>query len=335
MPSNKLAFFRYLLIDRMLRNKQKPYPTMQELLKACSDKFGVRSTSTLEKDLATMRLDFDAPIKYNKKQGGYHYTDQTFKLFSVNLSSEQLLALEFVEGFLEEFKYMPIFSEFSGAVDKVIDGLEITRSFNKESRSLNRFMQIDKAPYYKGKEALSRLIEVIANKQAAHLVYRKFGAEQAKEYTVHPYFLKEFRSLWYLIGYTMPQKQIRTFAIDRIEDFFVSKEAFIPQEDVHFNADEFFQNCYGITAMDGKAEKIVLAFSPYQGNYLKTQPIHPSQEVLEDTEEVFKIELNLVNNYELRNWILGFGASVRVESPEKLQMQIKEELAKASDLYEQ
>ena len=47
--------------------------------------------------------------------------------------AKQLMALEFVEGFLEEFKYMPIFSEFSGAVDKVIDGLEITRSNYRNS----------------------------------------------------------------------------------------------------------------------------------------------------------------------------------------------------------
>lgn len=334
MPSSKLAFFRYLLIDRMLRNKQKPYPTIQEMLVACEERFGVRSISTLEKDLAAMRLDFGAPIKYNKRHKGYHYTEGDFQLFSVNLSDEQLLALEFVEGFLEEFKYMPIFSEFSGAVDKVIDGLEITRSFNREPRSMNQFIQIDKSPYYKGKDTLSSLIKVISSQETVHLTYRKFGATLSKDYVVHPYFLKEFKNLWYLIGYTVPQQEIRTFAIDRIEDFFRTTDKFIPQEEVGFYADVFFQNCYGITAMDGASEEIILTFSSYQGNYIKAQPIHHSMKIIQDDDKLFKISLQLVNNYELRSWILGFGASVKVESPELLREQIQTEWKKAMGQYE-
>jgi predicted DNA-binding transcriptional regulator YafY len=333
MPSSKLAFFRYLLIDRMLRSKQKPYPTMQELLEACEERFGVKSVSTLEKDFAAMRLDFGAPIKYNKRHRGYYYEEPDFQLFSVNLSDEQLMALEFVEGFLEEFKYIPIFSDFSGAVDKVIDGLELTRSFNKEHRSMNRFMQIDKSPYAKGKEALSDLVKAVTAQEAIFLTYRKFGAAEAKEYEVHPYFLKEFKSLWYLIGYTMPQQEIRTFAIDRIEGFFRDTKPFIPAESVGFDADAFFLNCYGVTVMGQPAEDIVLSFSPFQGNYLKAQPLHPSMKVLQDDDDAFRISLHLVNNYELRSWILSFGASVRVEAPDALREQLQAELDAAAQRY--
>ncbi|MGB0523293.1 MAG: helix-turn-helix transcriptional regulator [Flammeovirgaceae bacterium] len=335
MPSSKLAFFRYMLIDKMLRSKQKPYPTIQEILDECQDQFGVRSISTIEKDLASMRLEFDAPIKYHKRMRGYYYEDPNFKLMSVNLNEEHLVALGFVETFLEEFKFMPIFNEFSDAVDKVLDGLEITKRFNSDYRSVNKFIQIDKSPYYKGKDTLSDLIKIISDQDICSIEYQKFGAETSKSYTIHPYLLKEFKNLWYLIGYVEDYQQVRTFAIDRITNYAAIKERydFIPPEDVNFDADDFFKHCYGITTLDGQSEKIVLAFSPIQGNYIKAQPIHTSMQVIQDNEEAFVVELQLVNNFELRNWILGFGASVKVLEPQSLKEQIREELQKAVSGY--
>lgn len=335
MPSSKLAFFRYMLIDKMLRSKQKPYPTIQEILEECQDQFGVRSISTIEKDLASMRLEFDAPIKYHKRMRGYYYEDTNFKLMSVNLNEEHLVALGFVETFLEEFKFMPIFNEFSDAVDKVLDGLEITKRFNSDYRSVNKFIQIDKSPYYKGKDTLSDLIKLISDQEIMQFEYQKFGADASKAYTIHPYLLKEFKNLWYLIGYVEEYEQVRTFAIDRITNYATIKERydFIPPEEVKFNGDNFFKYCYGITALSQIPERIVLSFSPIQGNYIKAQPIHPSMQVLQDDQERFIIELQLVNNFELRNWILGFGAAVKVVEPQALKDTIQEELRKAVDQY--
>lgn len=336
MPSSKLAFFRYMLIDKMLRSKQKPYPSIQEILEECHDQFGVRSISTIEKDLASMRLEFDAPIKYHKRNRGYFYEDPNFKLMSVNLNEEHLVALGFVETFLEEFKFMPIFNEFSDAVDKVLDGLEITKRFNSDYRSVNKFIQIDKSPYYKGKDTLSNLIKVISDQDICQIEYQKFGSDTSKAYTIHPYLLKEFKNLWYLIGYVEEYEQVRTFGIDRITNYTTIKERydFIPPERVDFNADNFFKFCYGITALSDTPEKIVLSFSPIQGNYIKAQPIHPSMRIVQDDDSRFVVELQLVNNFELRNWILGFGASVQVVEPQSLREGIQKELMKATALYQ-
>ncbi|MFT5618172.1 MAG: putative DNA-binding transcriptional regulator YafY [Arenicella sp.] len=334
MPSSKLAFFRYMLIDKMIRNKQKPYPSIQEILDSCEDQFGVRSISTIEKDLAALRLEFDAPIKYSKREKGYFYTDPNFKLMSVNLNEEHLVALGFVETFLEEFKFMPIFNEFSDAVDKVLDGLELTKRFNKNYRAVNKFIQIDKSPYYKGKDTLSDLIKVISDQSIVQIEYKKFGSETSQTYTMHPYLLKEFKNLWYLTGYAEERKQVRTFGIDRIEGFTVQKRYdFVTAEDVKFNAENFFESCYGITALNEEPEEIILRFSPQQGNYIKAQPIHHSLSILEDNDYEFKVSLKLVNNYELRSWILGFGSSVRVLQPETLRVGILKQLKEAVESY--
>ena len=75
MPSNKYALFRYRIIDKLISNKYKPYPSKEDLRNACEDElYGIGSErifdSTIEKDLWAMRneslLGYNAPIKYSK-----------------------------------------------------------------------------------------------------------------------------------------------------------------------------------------------------------------------------------------------------------------------------
>ncbi len=333
MPQSKLAFLRYLLIDQMLRNRFKKYPSKQEILEECEERFGVKSISTIEKDMKAMRLEFDAPIEYDKQHGGYHYSDPGFKLFSVNLSEENLVALSFVETFLEDFKAMPIFEEFSDAVDKVLDGLEITRNFGQDARPVSNFIQIARSPYLKGSETLSELIKHIRNQKVIVLDYRKFTTSQAKSYTIHPYLLKEFRGLWYLLGYVENYKEVRTFGVDRVTGLFTTENTYKSAETVGFRAEDFFKHCYGITVFDSPPERIVLKFSPYQGNLLKATPVHPSQVILADSEDGFVIELTLIPNYELRDLILSYGKNVEVLQPKSLRQQIAAELRAALNHY--
>lgn len=335
MPSSKLAFFRFMLIDQMLRNKFKKYPTKEELLEACNEKFGVNSISTIEKDLNAMRLEFDAPIIYNKKHKGYEYTDKGYKFMSVNLSEDNLVALSFVETILKDFKDMPIFAEFSDAVDKVLDGVEITRTLkNNPLKSFHQCVQIDKMPYFKGSALLSDLIRLVSNNKVVKISYRKFNADSSKGYIVHPYLLKEYRNMWYLLGYVEDYQEVRTFGIDRIEGVEVLEKAFLTPKSVNFDADNFYKYCIGVTTLNAIPDKVVLQFSPSAANYIKTQPIHHTQKIIDHDEQGCTVELNLVINYELKREILSYGSQVKVIEPARLVNEIKEDLKNSVDTYQ-
>jgi len=317
----------------MLRNKQHKYPTKSEILDSLENKFGVRSASTVEKDLGAMRLEFDAPIKYHATTRGYYYTDPSFQLLSVNLSEEHMNALQFVETFLEEFKVLPIFSEFSDAVDKVLDGLEITRNFNRDSLNVQSFIQIDKSHYVKGNEILSALIKVISSKQVIKISYQKFNKEEASEYTLHPYLLKEFKNLWYVIGYAEERKEMRTFGIDRVNSIEVLDEIYLTANMVHFEPDQFFKHCYGVTSKNEEPQEILLSFDSLTANYVKASPIHHTQKVVFENEKESHISISVVNNFEIKSWILGFGAGVSVLKPESLKNEIKSILFETAKKY--
>ena len=81
MPHIKNALIRFRIIDRMIRNPYKPYPSKGDLREACEESlFGSTygehiCDSTIEKDLFAMRIEHDAPIRYSRKHEGYFYED--------------------------------------------------------------------------------------------------------------------------------------------------------------------------------------------------------------------------------------------------------------------
>ena len=92
----KNAILRYRIIDRMIRNKYKPFPSKQDMRIACEEAlygstYGENiCDSTIEKDLFAMRMEHDAPIKYNKKEDGYYYLDPNFSINDIPLTEDEL-----------------------------------------------------------------------------------------------------------------------------------------------------------------------------------------------------------------------------------------------------
>lgn len=334
MPSTKLAFFRYLHIDRMLRNKQRKYPSKEELLQACQEKYGVHSLSTIEKDIKAMREEFEAPIKYFRKHQGYAYTDPRYRFLGLrHLSEEEREALGFVEQLLEEFRDLPLFDSFSDAVDKVLDGIEITKNYQQ---SRHKKVWIDKSPYVKGTELLHNLISWVSEETVLKLVYKKHDAKELSTYNVHPYLLREHQNFWYLLG-AVPEKQfeIRTFGIDRIQRVSPLPDDFVPPHAIDFDPAAHFAHCLGVTVYrDRKPEPIRLQFSPTMSKYVTANPMHHSQDVLEvKSDGTTTIALFLVVNPELRNTILSYGEHVQVLAPSSLADSIRQELERGARHY--
>lgn len=334
MKSSKLSFLRYLLIDKLIRSKQYPFPSKQRLLDKCREEFGVNSPSTIEKDIQALRYEFDAPLAYSKKNGGYFYKDNSYKLLGVSLTGEHLEALNFVETFLEEFKDLPVFGSFSTAVDKVLDGLELTKKFkNEKKENFENYIQLEKSLYTKGTSIFSELINATKDLAVININYKKFGSLYEESYTLHPYLLKEFKGLWYVTGYAENRQGIRTLAIDRVKSIEIQSQlVFLEPHQVDFDRQVYFKNCLGVT-LKGSPQDIILLFNEYAANFIKNTPIHETQEIISDTTNGLEIKLRLIDNKELRSMILSWGNQVEVLSPFGLRKAIANEIKKLAQRY--
>jgi len=332
MPLNKEALIRYRVINRCLVDYK--YVSKNRLMAACHDaldhEIGER---TLEQDIHEMKYDrhlgYEAPIEYSKEKGGYYYTEPDFTIDNIPINEEELEALTFAATMFDQYKHIGIFSTFSGAVQKIVDAVNIRRIL-KESPSYP-FVEFENAPMIKGSEFLPVILNAIKDRKVLSFLYQRFEAPKAYRHILHPYFLKEYRNRWYLIGYHHELKEIRTYGLDRIVK--VQEEPALDFQDTCFNPVEYFQSTVGIIVPDNKPQHIILRFSAKQGKYILTQPIHESQEVIEITADFITVSLDIVPNYELFAIILGWGGQVEVLEPGEMREKMKEILEEALGIY--
>ena len=79
---------------------------------------------------------------------------------------------------------------------------------------------------------------------------------------------------------------------------------------------------------------VKLKFSPKEGPYIKSQPLHNTQEILIDNQSEFIITLDVVPSYELKAQILSYGENVEVIEPQTLRNEISQTLKNAKMKYE-
>ena len=337
MPANKYALLRYRVIDRCIRNKYKPYPSKKDLVQACSQAlYGDNSAvgeSTIEKDLWAMRfeseLGYNAPIKFSMANKGYYYTDKEYTLDQIPLKTEDLNALRFAASTLQQFSELAPFQQFGEAMEKLLERLDMSGEWNGEESG--RFIQFEMAPRYQGSKWLPELLRAAQEHLVVHFSYRKFGAAQPRNYQVAPRMLKEYRNRWYLIGWNLRKGSIATFGVERIQDLEITTEQAAPGDE--FDAELYFKHCYGITSGSGIPEEVELRFEPVTAEYVKSQPLHASQEVVEDTPEGTVVRLTVFISYELIADLLRYGPDVEVLKPAHLKDTIRRTFHEALRKY--
>jgi predicted DNA-binding transcriptional regulator YafY len=86
-----------------------------------------------------------------------------------------------------------------------------------------------------------------------------------------------------------------------------------------------YKHCFGIIYPgEVKPQKVVLSFEPFQGKYIKSLPLHETQEVLIDNEKELRISLNIYLTHDFKMEILSFGENVKVIEPQDFAEELKE-----------
>lgn len=322
MPHIKNALIRYRIIDRAIRNKYKPYPSKKEIREACEEAlFGSNDganicDSTIEKDMFSMKIEHDAPLKYSKRYSGYYYSDPDFTINNVPLTEEDLSAIKFAANTLVQFRDVDMFKQFGNAIDKIVDRVSI--SSNPNDKDLNHYVQFEIAVSTGGSEYLPELLEAIRNNVLVSFDYASFVSGKSKNRTVIPLLLKEYRNRWYLISFDRSKEDIITYALDRITDLVVSEETV--QKPIDFNPENYFKYAVGISANNNsEPEKVVFKADNIAAKYIDSQPFHLSQKIVKTGKNRTTFELKVLVSEELIRTILSYGGEIEVLEPKSLR----------------
>ena len=338
MPANKNALIRYKTIDNCLRKRYRRW-TLEDLVEACSealyDMEGISkgvSVRTVQGDIQMMRSDklgYNAPIEvYDHKY--YRYADSDYSIMDMPMSQNDYEVMQEAVDMLRQLEDFEQFSEMADVVRRLQDKLAISQNNRKP------IIHFDSVPNLKGIRLLNPLYNHIARKQTLRIMYQSFSARNPTEFIICPYLLKEFRNRWFLFGSKASNLLLYNLALDRIQSVEPVDVPF--RENPDFDPEHFFDDVIGVSKnIKNTPRRIKFWASREQSKYIKTKPLHRSQQLIRENPEdgscVFRIDV--VINVEMYSVFMTYGPGIRVIYPKSAVKYMRDKLKQALDQYEE
>lgn len=288
--SKQTYIARYLKIINYLKRGKASFDDICTHLEKQSEIDGLDlniSQRTLQRDLNEIRTIYGIDIKCNKSTGLYYIADEE------ELNENQHLLASF----------------------DLFNALRLTSNYSE-------LIQFENANV-KGSEHIYPLLQAIKSKSLTEITYKKFYADEEEKVVVEPYQLKQFKNKWYLICIKSQSQEIRTYALDRIQNLEIKRKRFVQTSKLDLRS--YAENSFGIiNPTDQKVEKIVFSFDPEQANYIKHFPIHKSQKLIKEEDDCVTFQIEVFITYDLVAELLMHGENITVQSPKKLIKTLKD-----------
>ncbi|OYU79258.1 MAG: hypothetical protein CFE23_14820 [Flavobacterium sp. BFFFF1] len=332
MANNQKALKRYLIILKIL--SRTGMHSSKDIHTTCVNSGIEVGYRTIQKDLEDLRDDEsifgkNLGIFKDDKEKKWYSTGIPKEIFStLELKDGEVDALLFYFKTINQYSEYPIFKDLSKAMKKVIDGSNISKD-RKELFDIENLLESEKHPPISGIEFIVDLLNAISKRKIVELEYQRFG-KPAKTHIIKPILLKEDKLMWYLIGINIKYDSIITFGLDRINYVLLKDEEF---EKIEFNSSEYFKHSFGITVSDEDPIEVIISFDVEQGDYLKTLPIHPTQQIIKETKKQLTIKVIVKPSYEFYSKIYSYCCNAKVISPPGIREIFKASFIKANSNY--
>jgi predicted DNA-binding transcriptional regulator YafY len=289
--SKRAYISRYLLIIKRL--KAKPYSSKKDLeaylekqserLQMRDEKFNMGlSGRTISRDIKDIKSIFEVDIEYSKKEKGYFIYQS--EIDSMNFQ-------------------------------RMMEAFDIFNSLNI-AEDLTPFIHLEKRKP-QGTENLFGLLHAIKNKLQIKFAYQKFWEDEISHRTAEPYALKEFKNRWYLMAKDGKDAPVKSFGLDRLSDLEITNQPFVFA--VADNIEDNYRYCFGIISPDDEElQDIVLSFDRVQGKYIKSLPLHHTQQIIIDNEDELQVKLKLYITHDFVMELLSFSDNMKVLQPTSL-----------------
>jgi len=183
-----------------------------------------------------------------------------------------------------------------------------------------------------GTENFHGLLHAIKNQLQISFTYQKYWEVELTQRTVEPYALKEFRNRWYLLANDLKDQQVKSFAFDRLTNLEITPKRF--KSSKNFDVNEYYKYCFGIISpSDHELQEVILTFDPTQGKYIKSLPLHETQEILVDDDREVRIKLKVYLTFDFLMEVLSYGENVKVIQPASLVESLKTNYINALNQY--
>lgn len=198
----------------------------------------------------------------------------------------------------------------------------------KESKDMHSRILCEEVP--SSQKWLTPIITAMKDECIIEMTYQSFNRDEPNTFEAEPYCVKMSQGRWYVLARSVYYSEPRIYALDRILGLRQTTEKFeLPRK---FDAEEYFSGSYG-TYTAGNPETVEIKVDSYQAKYLRSLPIHHSQEEIEATPEHSVFRFRIRPTYDFERALLSYGATLEVLKPLSLREKIIEEICDMKNHY--
>ncbi|MBK6630507.1 MAG: WYL domain-containing protein [Betaproteobacteria bacterium] len=318
---------RFYRIDQLLNDKKiVPFSILVEKLEV--------SRATIKRDLEYMRNRLNAPIVWDREEGGYRFAGREggaaqYELPGLWFSAQEVHALLTMQHLLMGLDtggllgphIAPLLARLRALLGTTDD---TTEEIHKRIRILgmaSRRMALDHFAVV-GSALLRRKRLLIS-----HYVRAR---DETIEREVSPQRLVHYRDNWYLDAWCHLRNDLRSFAVDAIRRAEIIEQLArnVPEKTL----DSVLGAGYGIFS-GRKITWAKLRFTPERARWVSLEQWHPRQKARFDKDGNYLLDVPFSDSRELVMDILKQGPGVEVLGPAALRKDVASQLQKALEQY--
>lgn len=307
---------RLLQIDSLLRSKERSTTaSLAETLEV--------SDRTVRSDLAFLRDRFNAPLEFNRRQG-FHYTDPTWRLPSISLSTGELFALTLGARMLQAYAGSVYAEELRSSIARLSERLPEQTWVDLQQIADERILFRAGAETNLNPKFWNLLVEACKTSRRIEMRYFTASRNQPSTRQVDPYLLHVYRATnLYLIGFCHLRQEIRWFRVDRIIELNILEEKFVknPNFDAKKHLETIFQYEVG-----GEPTSVAIWFAAEAAPYIRERRWHSTQEIIEHPDGSLTLHLVVSGLNDMKRWVLGYGKEAVVKQPPELVALLRNEV---------
>ena len=200
-----------------------------------------------------------------------------------------------------------------------------------ENKTLSDRILLENIP--SGQDFLATVMKAMKKSKLLEITYKGYWSEHEHTFPVAPYCVKLFRQRWYMVGNSVNEDRIRIYSLDRVLEAKLTDEPFRYPDD--FSPEVYFEGCFGVIHdEDCTLETVKLKVNANQANYLRSLPLHPSQEETERNADYSIFTLQVRPTFDFQQELLWNGDALEVLEPLWLRKEMAGIIKRMGDNYD-
>ena len=284
-------------------------------------------------DLGFPLYDEEDPFEKEKRwklEEGYVKKLPNISIPDIKLSLSEIISLYLLKGEGKLYRGTEIEKEINSAFIKI--GMFLPEGTTDQLRKIKTLF-IPAAKFtkdYTGKEEIiEQLTDAIFKKKTCLINYHSFYADTVKDFTIDPLHFFERDGGLYLFARTTAYKDIITLAVERIKQLILTKDSFEYPKD--FDPEEMMDKAFDLVFDEPVVFKIW--FSADQARYIKERVWSKTQKIEDQKDGSIMLTMQTSGMWDVKRWVLSYGAQAKVIEPEDLRQEIADELKVAYGNY--